>query len=122
MARVLIVDDDPQILKLLEAYLRKAGHETATAGNGNQAKPLLAAEEFDLLLTDIVMPEEDGLGLLLWLRNQTYQPKVIAISGGSPRLDQNMLLDIARYSAHKVLTKPVDYETLMAAVKEVLEA
>jgi CheY-like chemotaxis protein len=71
------------------------------------------------------MPEQDGLEVMMWLRlnKQSCHPKAIAISGGAASLDLNELLIMCRLlSADKVLPKPVDFETLSSAVREVLES
>ena len=121
MARILIIDDDPQIVKLMTAYLQREGHEVVTAADGKQGIRQLAAQQFDLVITDIVMPEQDGLEVLSWLRKQPQCPKIIAISGGSVRLDQDLMLKMARFLADKVMPKPVDCETLTAAVRGLLQ-
>ena len=121
MARILIIDDDPQIVKLMTAYLQREEYEVVTASNGKQGINQLKTQQFDLVITDIVMPERDGLEVLSWLRNQPSCPKIIAISGGSARLDQDFMLKMARFSADKVMPKPVDCETLIAAVRGLLQ-
>jgi len=123
MAKILIIDDDPQVMKLMVAYLTRDGHEIVTAEDGRQGITRLSHEQFDLVITDIVMPEQDGLEVLIQLKEQPEHTKIIAISGGSVMLDQQMLLKLAKnFSADKVLPKPVDYETLTSAVREVLQS
>lgn len=120
MAKILVIDDDPQVLKLMVAYLTRDGHDITTAGDGKQGIRQLETGQFDLVITDIVMPEQDGLGVLMWLKTQPTRPKIIAISGGSVSLDQDLLLKMASFSADRVLAKPVDFGTLTGAVREVL--
>jgi DNA-binding response OmpR family regulator len=121
MAKVLIIDDDVQIVKLMTAYLQREEHEVVSANDGKQGLKQLQLQQFDLVITDIVMPEMDGLEVLNWLRHQPNCPKVIAISGGSVRLNQDLMLKMARFSADKVMPKPVDCETLTATVRELLQ-
>lgn len=121
MARILIIDDDPQIVKLMTAYLQREEHEVVTAEDGKEGIRQLSVQQFDLVITDIVMPERDGLEVLAWLKSQPQCPKVIAMSGSSARLDQDFILKMAHFSADKVLPKPVDCETLTAAVHELLQ-
>lgn len=82
---------------------------------------MLTAGQFDIIITDIVMPEKDGLEVLMWLRGQQSRPKVIAISGGSTGTPQDLLLTLASFSADKVLPKPVDRKTLRNVVEELLQ-
>jgi DNA-binding response OmpR family regulator len=120
MAKILIIDDDTQLLGLMTAFLEKE-HEIATAVNGKLGMRLLESQQFDLIITDVMMPERDGLEVLTWLNHQTTHPKVIAISGGSISLGQDILLLMCKnLNADKVLPKPVDFKTLTTAVREVL--
>jgi len=121
MAKILIIDDDIQVLKVMTAFLERDHHEITTAMDGLQGIKQLENQQFDLIITDVIMPEQDGLGVLLWLMNQTNRPRVIAISGGSVSLDQNELLYLCKkLRADRVLPKPVGFETLTRVVREVL--
>ncbi len=121
MAKILIIDDDSQVLGLMAAFLEKE-HEIATAVNGKLGLRLLVSQQFDLIITDVLMPERDGLEVLMWLNNQIPRPKVIAISGGSISQDQDILLLMCKkLKADKVLAKPVDFKTMTSAVRELLE-
>lgn len=121
MARILVVDDDPQVRKLLVSFLERDGHMITTAANGLEARRWLDGLKMDLIITDIVMPEADGFELIGWMRNLPDHPRIIAISGGSSALDKGYLLTVAQHlAADKVLPKPVSYETMKLAVHEVL--
>jgi len=123
MARILLIDDDEQVLKVMTSFLEREHHEVSTAVDGKQGIRLLKNQPCDLIITDVIMPEQDGLEVLLWLKinKQSHHPKVVAISGGSAHLDQHELLHVCKVmSADKVLPKPVDFETLTRAVREVL--
>lgn len=122
MAEILLVDDDLQVLKVLSAYLEKAGHTITTAGNGMEGMQLLESRKFDLVITDILMPERDGFELMFSMRKKTDRPKIIAVSGGSPSLSHEYVLGVAKtIAADMVLQKPVDFETLKKAVLDVLQ-
>ena len=124
MAKILLIDDDAQVLKVMTSFLEREHHEITTAGDGKQGIILLKNQQFDLVITDVIMPEQDGLEVLMWLKlnNQRHHPKVIAISGGSANLDQNGLLHVCNVmSADKTLPKPVDFETLTSSVRELLK-
>ena len=122
MAKILLIDDDLQILKVLSSYLEKSGHEITTATDGDEGIKYLKSRQYDLLITDIYMPEQDGIGVLMWLRSQPTRPKIIAISGGSASIDQGYLLEMSKaLSADKVLPKPVDFETLARTIRDLLQ-
>ncbi len=121
MSKILLIDDDPQVLNIFKQYLSKAGHTVTTACNGLQGMRLLARDSFDLIITDILMPECDGLELLRTLRTTPDRPRIIAISGGSSFISPMLLLDLAgKLQADKILPKPLDYETLTQAVWDTL--
>jgi len=121
MAHILVVDDEEHLRTIYEQYLTHDGHTVSTASNGLKAIKLFDNTCFDLVITDIVMPDQDGLGLLNELRRRADPPPVIVISGGSLRLDSQHLLTLAKtMKAHTTLTKPVSYEQLHAAVATVL--
>lgn len=121
MADILLVDDDPQVLKVFTAYLEKAGHTVTTAINGAEGMLLLDTHAFDLVITDILMPERDGFELIFSLRKKPDRPKIIAVSGGSPSIGHDYVLGVAKtIAADRILHKPVDFETLTRAVQEVV--
>lgn len=121
MARILLIDDDPQVRSVLEGFLNHDGHQVICADNGREAFRLLGSQRFDLVLTDIVMPEQDGFEVIITLTLQPERPRIIAISGGSSRLSQQMLLSMAaKMRIERVLAKPISYQQLSAAVTEVL--
>ncbi len=123
MARILVIDDDTQVRMVLEGFLRHDGHQVASATNGKEARKILQGEPFDLVLTDIVMPEQDGFEVIIHLVSQPLRPRIIAISGGSPALSQQVLLAMAsRMPIERVLSKPISYEQLSQVVAEVLAA
>ncbi len=121
MASILLIDDDPQVRSVLEGFLNHDGHLVICADNGKEAFRLLGSRRFDLVLTDIVMPEQDGFEVISNLTLQPDRPRIIAISGGSSRLSQQMLLSMAaKIRIERVLAKPISYQQLSAAVTEVL--
>ncbi len=121
MARILLIDDDLAVTQVLEGFLTHDGHQVCNAANGKEARNLLREQSFDLVLTDIVMPEQDGFELIMHLMSQPDRPRIVAISGGSKALSQQMLLTLAaRMPIERVLSKPISYEQLSLAVQEVL--
>jgi len=122
MAHILVVDDEPHLRTIFEQYLRADGHQVQTAADGLAAMKLLTNGIFDLIITDIIMPEQDGLWLVNKLNTGDLAPKIIIMTGGSQRLDQRYLLNLARLlPVQQVLSKPVSREQLRSAVTEALE-
>src|SRR3954462_11886679 len=82
--RVLLVDDDADLLALMDAAFTRAGYATRTATNGRKALAVLKTYRCELVVTDIVMPEMEGIGAILEIKRHPNAPKVIAISGAGP--------------------------------------
>ena len=121
MAQVLINDDDVQLLQLLAVAFRKHGHTVTTAANGSQARPILQAQAFDVVITDIIMPEGDGIEVLSFLGHMKQRPAIITMSGGSQRLGADLILETARaMKSDLVLMKPLTPKQLLDAVETVL--
>src|SRR5258706_11694876 len=104
MASILIVEDDPDMRQLLSEVIVEAGHQVFVAANGEEGLRKLDENAPDLLITDIVMPEKDGLDVLLELRSKKLRPKIIAISG-TP-VQWRVLKTAETLGAHKTLAKP----------------
>jgi DNA-binding response OmpR family regulator len=120
MAKLLLVDDNQELLGIQCEFLRMAGHEVATACNGNEAIGQAAKEKFDLMITDIIMPDKDGIEVIVALRKSMPGLKVIAISGGG-RLNAKDYLGIAeKLGAAATMAKPFSGSELVATVERVL--
>ena len=91
MSRILVIEDDDEVRALLESLLTRDGHVVATAANGKQGVAAFLAEPFDLVITDIIMPEKDGIEAIMDLRRGRPDLKLIAISGGGRAEPQNYL-------------------------------
>ena len=120
MARILLIDDDDAVRGMLSYALDHYGHTVTEACNGREGLELLARSEIDLVLTDIVMPEMEGLAVLMELRKKQPPVKIIAMSGGA-REGAGDYLHVAKLmGAGKVLGKPFSTEVLLAAIRELL--
>ncbi len=121
MAKILVVDDDIQFLGYLKVILENAGYSVETAANGEEGLRVLKQEDFDLLITDIVMPVVDGISFLDEIMNERIDLKVICISGGGERIQaRDALLFAYDFGAVKTLTKPFTKTDLLPVVQEVL--
>ncbi len=121
MARILIIDDDEPLLMTLEQVLLAIGHAVVTAGDGLQAAKLFRAEPFELILTDLVMPNREGLETIIELHREFPDVGVIAMSGGVT-LSKTYLAMAARLGAHRTLSKPFTPGQLTQAIDEALAA
>jgi DNA-binding response OmpR family regulator len=117
MARILLVDDDEHLRSMLRLTLTHFGHTVVEADNGKEGMRQFHQAKFDLVITDIVMPEREGLSVLMELRGKKPPVKIIAMSGGGVA---DYLHMATAMGAAKVLAKPFSNEVLMAMVKELL--
>jgi CheY-like chemotaxis protein len=116
MAKILIVDDEELDRVLLRAVLEHGGHSLLFAGDGRTAINVFKLNQVDVVVTDIAMPDLNGLRLIQELREEDKELPIIAISGVSAEQ-----LDLAKdYGANFVLYKPVDPQKLVAMVNHVL--
>jgi CheY-like chemotaxis protein len=120
--RILVVDDEDGIRDLLAQWLRREGHTVSCAANGREATTLLTSQRFDLLITDVVMPERDGFEVIAELRKHQPHARILATSGGGRYLSGGDCLMVAkRLGAHAVVMKPFDRAQLIAAIQAALE-
>jgi DNA-binding NtrC family response regulator len=119
MANILLIDDSPSILHMVEQWLIAAGHRVTSRNSGLHIGRLLRTTNFDLVITDIYMPEVDGLQLLGLLRKEHRKLPCIAMSSAEGNL--NFLGAAKQLGAVATLHKPFTEDALRAAVSAVLE-
>jgi DNA-binding response OmpR family regulator len=120
MARILVVDDDDQVRTMLRITLEREGYEVEEAPDGQVAISLYHQQAVDLVITDIVMPEKEGIETIMELRRSNPDVKIIAISGGGRVNPEDYLRWAGKFGAQRSFTKPVDRVELLAAVCELL--
>lgn len=121
MARILLIDDDHSVRTMLRLTLIHFGHTVIEARDGKEGLRLFPSANADLLITDIVMPEKEGLEVLMELRKVKPPVKIIAISGGGRTSGATSYLHLAKLmGAAKVLEKPFANDVLIAAIDELL--
>jgi two-component system, chemotaxis family, chemotaxis protein CheY len=122
VAHVLVMDDEEELRRVLVRALERAGHEVSQAENGSDGLRAIKAHPVDLVVTDLVMPEMDGLEFMRELGRQRPGTRVIAISGGGI-WDKGSLLAVAgMLGAVKTLSKPFELDAFLKLVDEVLAA
>ena len=121
MASILLVDDDEQFRAMLSEVLADAGYQVHEACNGQQAIEMYVGLPTDLVITDLVMPEKEGLEMITELKQLYADVRIIAISGGT-RGDKQTCLKMAKaFGAQRVLAKPFSHSELLDAVSQVLD-
>lgn len=120
MARILVVDDEPEVLLLLTDILESVGYEVVTATNGEEGLRQYQRGNVDLIVTDIIMPDKEGLESIMDYKQLNPEVKIIAISGGA-RIGPHTYLKMAeKFGARRVFSKPFRNKELLDAVEELL--
>lgn len=117
---ILVVDDEPGMRDMISQVLTAAGHHVMIAGDGQQAIKLMGEHRFDLVVTDVIMPERDGIEVIGELRRKRPQVRIIAMSGGG-HVPVEQYLKIAKgVGAHAVLEKPFSNRALLDTIEKLL--
>ena len=120
MSSILVVDDDTQVLELMSEMLTLEGHAVTAANNGVEAEDKFVNEHFDLVITDLIMPEREGLETIMRLRKCTSMLPIIAISGGGRIGADDYLESAAQLGANATIAKPFNRSDLVSTVSELL--
>jgi CheY-like chemotaxis protein len=122
MAKILVIDDNDVLGKLVSRMLQSEGHEVITASDGKQGVALFSERLPDLVITDLIMPDMDGVETIVALRKIAPETKIIAMSGGGDAASgpdylnsMNAVLNIS-----SVIAKPFEKAELLKAVNDVL--
>jgi DNA-binding NtrC family response regulator len=121
MARILIIDDETQIRSMLRLMLERVGYEVAEAPDGIEGIRKYRENPADLIITDLIMPNKDGIGMIIDLKKEFPKVRIIAMSGGGVNRPEGYLDGAKKLGAARTLTKPIDREEMLAAVKETLK-
>jgi CheY-like chemotaxis protein len=121
MARILIIDDEPQIRSMLRLMLERVGYEIAEAPDGIEGIRQYRKNPADLIITDLIMPNKDGIGMIIDLKREFPKVKIIAMSGGGVNRPEGYLDGAKKLGATRTLTKPIDRDEMLQAVKETLK-
>jgi len=119
VARILVIDDDALLRRVIRVALEAAGYEVIEAGDGTAALRVYREQGADLLLVDLFIPEPDGLEVIRTVRAEAPGAKIIAMSGGGS-LKLDLLAAAAAFGASRTLWKPFVPDVLLAAVRELL--
>lgn len=117
MAKVLVVDDEELVRLTLRQMLESEGHEVLEARNGREAVAIQNETPADIVLTDIIMPEQEGIETIIQLRRQDPNLRIIAISGGGRMKNLDFLRVAANVGADATLTKPFTTDELVEVIR-----
>ncbi len=120
MARILIIDDEPNLRSMLRRMLHQAGHQVSEAGNGAEGIDSYERDPPDLVITDIIMPIKEGIETIIALHRADPDLPIIAISGGGRSGGKDFLSSAEKLGARHTLSKPFRGEQLLGAVSESL--
>lgn len=121
MARILAVDDEPNIVRLIQVNLERMGYQVETANNGVQALEKIRASRPDLVVSDVMMPEMDGFELLSTIRRDATLEDLPVIMLTAKAQDRNVMEGYQR-GADMYLTKPFNPMELISFVKRILQS
>ncbi len=121
MARILIIDDEPQIRSMLKLMLERDGYEVVEAPDGVEGISVYRQNPADLIITDLIMPNKDGIGMIIELKKEFPEVKIIAMSGGGLNKPDGYLKGAKKLGASCTLTKPIDREEMLRVVAAILK-
>lgn len=120
MSKILVIDDESHVREILQRILTGAGHDVATANNGTVALEMVEEGGFDVVITDLIMPEKEGIETIRELLALESRPKIIAMSGGGRVGPVDFLQAAESLGADASLAKPFDPERVLGVVDELL--
>lgn len=121
MACILIIDDEADLRATMRAALEQDGHEVIEAANGAEGLALIETVPAELVVTDIMMPEKDGIETIIAMRRQRPDLRIIAISGGGNVGKTHFLTMAEKFGATQILAKPFRRQQLLDAVQASLK-
>ena len=115
--KLLVVDDDPAVRRLLDVMLQRVGYEVVCADSAEQAAKIMAGTTFDLIITDVLMPGRDGIQFITDIRKRHSAVKIIAASGGGLVGPTLYLQTATALGADAILSKPFTLTQLLEAIE-----
>ncbi|MDH5230604.1 MAG: response regulator [Gammaproteobacteria bacterium] len=117
MKSILVVDDEETFNSVLSELLQEEGFSVASALNGREGIEALQQHQFDLVITDLIMPDVDGIEVIMHVKKNHANTKLIAISGGGKVSSRDYLGLAKSFGAEIILDKPIDLEDLLDHIK-----
>ena len=122
MARILVIEDDDNFRKMVNVMLTQAKYDVVEAPNGRVGLKIYRKEQIHLVITDVFMPDKEGIETTFDLKDENPNVKIIAISGGGIRDKLDLLAQMRDFGVQKTFKKPFVIGEFLAAVKELVEA
>ena len=122
MASILVIDDEEQMRTLLRTVLFRAGHVVTVAANGREGLERYRGHPVDIIITDLIMPEKEGVETIIELKAEFPTCKIIAMSGGGRVKPEDYLSLAGSLGAQATLSKPFSNDALLKTVEAVLAA
>ncbi|MBU0728145.1 MAG: response regulator [Proteobacteria bacterium] len=120
MAQILIIEDDPQLRDVLRQHMEYDGHHVFDAANGAHGLDTYNAQKIDLVITDIFMPDKEGIETIIELREKSQKVKIIAMSGGGRLESVDYLILAQNLGANRIFNKPFKWADMRLAINELL--
>ena len=120
LARILVIEDDVEVRKVIRRILEKNGHQVIEAANGKDGISKYRQDPTDLIITDIIMPEKEGIETIGELRKDFPNVKIIAVSGGGRIKSGDYLVLAQKIGAMRTLAKPFEWDTFVGTINELL--
>lgn len=121
MSKILVAEDEPDLRSLIVRALTRAGHNVHDVSSGREALAVVLAGGIDLIVTDVYMPDMDGIEFITRVIQDPSAPKIIAISGGGHKSTEGVLEIATRLGVARTFAKPFPLPDLVEAVKSVLK-
>jgi two-component system, chemotaxis family, chemotaxis protein CheY len=118
MKKILVIDDDPVIRHTLTKVLCRNGYDVVTAEDGNHGLRIFRTENPGIVVTDIIMPEQEGIETIIKLRREKPDVKIIAMSGGGRISKDDLLHTALRLGADHIITKPFSQQELLTRLHQ----
>ncbi len=120
MAAVLLIDDMNLVRGAIKTILTRAGHSVTEAAGGEVGIALLQQQRFDIVVTDMIMPGQDGGDVMTFMRGMKDRPAILALSGGNSDVPAGEALQLAHAQADAVMAKPFDNRELVTTIADLI--
>ncbi|MDA3955269.1 response regulator [Oceanispirochaeta sp.] len=121
MAHILVIDDDVHIRELINIMLESEGHTVVLAEDGMVGLQMIDKETFDLIITDIIMPNQEGIETIVQIKAKSPDTKILAISGGGRIGSTNYLSLAENFGVDKTLSKPFYHKDFIDCIKKLID-
>jgi len=120
MESILIIDDEPQIRSMIRLILERSGYTVIEASDGIEGIRRFREKPTDLIITDLIMPNKDGIGMIIELKKEFPDVKIVAMSGGGLNRPEGYLRGAQKLGAACTLSKPINRQELLRVVRDTL--